>query len=70
MSTGQPDAIARAIAYGIDVTLLEAALRLSPTERVRLGEAFSRFAWELREQGRLAREEQAQRVTNAVRNNP
>jgi hypothetical protein len=41
---------------GIDISLLEASLRLTPTERVRKGEAFARFAWSVREQGRLARD--------------
>lgn len=62
-------AIQRAIEYGIDITLLEANLRLTPTERVRKGEAFARFAWELREQGRLHREQQENHASDAVRDN-
>ena len=60
-------AIQRAIDYGIDISLLEASLKLTPTERVRKGEAFARFAWEVREQGRLHREKQAQHASDAVR---
>ena len=70
MSEESPSAIERAIAYGIDISLLEARLRLTPTERVRLGEAFSRFAWEVREQGRLAREQKTQHVSDPVRDHP
>ncbi len=58
MSEELKSAIERALEYGIDITLLEASLRLTPTERVRKGEAFSRFAWEVREQGRKHREKQ------------
>ena len=53
MSDEPQSAIERAIAYGIDVSLLRASLRLTPTERVRRGEEFARFAWEIREQGRI-----------------
>lgn len=59
-------AIDRARAYGIDISLLEAALRLTPTERVRRGEAFARFAWDVREQGRLAREKKRQEYVAAL----
>ena len=67
MSEAPLSAIERAIAFGIDVTLLEASLRLTPTERVRRGEAFARFAWEVREQGRRWREHQDAHDTDTVR---
>jgi hypothetical protein len=70
MSDEPKSAIERAIEYGIDITLLEASLRLTPTERVRKGEAFSRFAWEVREQGRRHREKQEEHGSNAVRDDP
>ena len=60
-------AIQRAIDYGIDISLLEASLKLTPTERVRKGEAFARFAWEVREQWRLHREKRGQHGSDAVR---
>jgi hypothetical protein len=56
MSDEPQSASERVIAFGIDVTLLEASLRLTPTEHVRRGEAFARFAGEVREQGRRALE--------------
>ncbi len=67
MSEAPKSAIERAIEYGIDITLLEANLRLTPTERVRKGEAFARFAWEVREQGRLHREKQEGHASDTVR---
>lgn len=67
MSDAQQSAIERALAFGIDVTLLEASLRLTPTERVRQGEAFARFAWSVREQGRLARAQQEGHAADTVR---
>lgn len=67
MSDEPKSAIQRAIDYGIDITLLAASLRLTPTERVRKGEAFSRFAWEVREQGRRHREKQEGHASDAVR---
>jgi hypothetical protein len=56
MSDESQSAVERAVAYGIDVSLLRSSLGLTPTERVRRGKAFERFAWEIREQGRLSRE--------------
>ena len=58
MNETPQSAIERAQAMGIDISLLEASQRLTPTERVRKGEAFARFAWSVRELGRLARDKQ------------
>jgi hypothetical protein len=60
-------AIERAKAHGIDISLLEAALRLTPTERVRRGQDFAWFAWQVHEQGRLAREKQRQDAAQLLR---
>jgi hypothetical protein len=57
----------RARAFGIDVSLLEANLKLTPTERVRKGEAFARFAWSVREQAERARAEQERHDGDRVR---
>jgi hypothetical protein len=70
MTDPQPSAVERAIAYGIDISLLIENLRLTPTERVRRGEAFARFAWSVREQGRLARESQREHAANTDREDP
>ncbi len=63
-------AVERARAYGIDISLLVESLSLTPTERVRRGEAFARFVWSLREQGRLAREQSTQDATAPNREDP
>ena len=34
MTNAQEDAVAKAVAYGIDVSILDANLRLTPTERL------------------------------------
>jgi hypothetical protein len=70
MTDAPQSAIEHAIAFGIDVTLLEASLRLTPTERVRRGEAYAQAALALREQGRLAREKKLPDAADAVRNAP
>jgi hypothetical protein len=67
MNETPQSAIERAQAMGIDISLLEASLRLTPTERVRKGEAFARFAWSVREQGRLARDKQEGHAGDTVR---
>ena len=59
MSDHEQSAVERAEAYGIDVTLLMASLRLTPIERVRRAEAFINIAISIREQGRKWREAQA-----------
>ena len=60
MSAEPTSAVERAIAIGIDVSLLIASLQLTPTERVRRGEAFARFASSVREQGQQARQRKCQ----------
>jgi hypothetical protein len=67
MADEAPSPIERAIAYGIDVSLLRASLRLTPTERLRRGEAYLLAALALREQGRLAREKKRRDDAQAVR---
>lgn len=67
MSDDLQSPLERAIAYGIDVSLLRASLRLTPTERVRRGEAYMLAALALREQGRLAREKKLRDAAQAVR---
>lgn len=56
MNSAPTTAVERAQALGIDISLLIENLRLSPTERVRRGEAFARFALSIREQACQARE--------------
>jgi hypothetical protein len=48
----QQAAVDRAIAYGIDSSLMRESVKLTPTERVRRGEAFTEFALQVREAGR------------------
>jgi hypothetical protein len=67
MTDERQSAIERAIAYGIDVSLLRANLRLTPTERLRRGEAYMLAAVALREQGHLAREKKFRDDAQALR---
>jgi len=67
MSEPLTSAVERVIAYGIDVPLRMESLRYSPTERLRRVEVFARFAWSIREQGRLRRERQEQEAANPGR---
>ena len=67
ISEPQTSAVQRAMTYGLDVTLRMESLRYSPTERLRRGEVFARFAWSIREQGRLSRERQEQEAANPDR---
>ncbi len=70
MNSAPTTAVERAQALGIDISLLIENLRLSPTERVRRGEAFARFALSIREQARQAREREANHAADADRANP
>lgn len=51
----QPSAVARAIAFGIDITLLTENLRLTPTARLRRGEQFLKSVVAFREEVDRAR---------------
>ncbi len=64
MSNQPTTAVERAEALGIDIGLLIENLRLTPTERLRRGEAFARFALSLREQARQSREREAERAAD------
>ena len=55
MTDEQQAAIDRALAYGIDISLLRESLKLTPTERVRRAEAFAQFLQQVHEAGRMAR---------------
>lgn len=63
----QQAAIDRAIARGIDISLLRSSLKLTPTERVRRGEAFARFALAVQEAGRRARDKKRQDADRPIR---
>ena len=51
-------AVARAIAFGVDITLLIENLRLTPTERLRRGEEFLRSVIAFKEEVQRARQRQ------------
>jgi len=51
-------AVARAIAFGVDITLLIENLRLTPTERLRRGEEFLKSVIAFKEEVQRARQRQ------------
>ena len=57
-SSPTPSAIERAIAFGVDITLLIENLRLTPTERLRRGEQFLKSVVAFRTEVERARKAQ------------
>ncbi len=62
----EPDAIARAIAYGVDITLLVENLKRTPTERIENLERWVAFLEEVRRAGEMKRKSDAARRKKAV----
>ena len=53
--TGEPDAIQRAIEYGVDITLLQENLKRTPTERLENFQHWLALADEIRRAGEMSR---------------
>lgn len=62
----EPDAIQRAIAYGVDITLLIENLKLTPTERIDHFLHWLAFAEEVRRAGEAKRRRDAARREEVV----
>ena len=60
-SVGEPDAIQRAIEYGVDITLLKENLRRTPAERIEYLESVIAFLQEVRRAGQLMRRANVER---------
>ena len=52
----EPDATQRAIEFGVDLTLLEENLKLTPTERLRKAQRAIEYLFAFEQQARIFRE--------------
>lgn len=62
----EPDAVARAIAYGVDITLLVENLKRTPTERIENLERWVAFLEQVRRAGEMKRQSNAARRKKTV----